>query len=376
MSIVVGGVRELWYRRTVQLATGSARCDGWALGPEALERVLPGTDGARVFAALQRPWRWQAGRPLLAARLGAELSEQGLALPTTLRTHSSSDGSRKLLLAMPRGGSVEVVHMPRAAGPERVTLCVSSQIGCALGCAFCATATLGLERQLTAGEIVGQVLLSLHAHGPRHPGELTLVFMGMGEPLHNLTHVAQAIFVLTHPRGLGLSPRRITVSTAGLVPQIALLAELPRRPLLAVSLNATTDALRSELMPVNRRYPLETLHAALVAYPCRPRERITVEYVLLAGVNDAPDDAARLADFCAGFPHQINLIPWNEHPGSRFRAPTEAELDAFLAALLRRRPALVTVRRSRGRDIEAACGQLARLSPRGESAAPRVTATA
>jgi 23S rRNA (adenine2503-C2)-methyltransferase len=130
-------------------------------------------------------------------------------------------------------------------------------------------------------------------------------------------------------------------------------------------LNATTNALRDELMPINRRYPLEALKAALIDFPARPRERITVEYVLLAGVNDGPDDAVRLADFCSGFPHHVNLIPFNEHPGSRFRAPTEAELDAFLAALLRRRRTLVTVRRSRGRDIDAACGQLARLVPRG-----------
>jgi 23S rRNA (adenine2503-C2)-methyltransferase len=373
VSIAIGGVGDLCYGRVVSITDASVRCDGWAFEPEALERVLPGVDGGRVFSALQRPWRWQAGRPLLAARVGADLLKQGLALPTVVRTRSSSDGSRKLLVAMPSGGSVEVVHMPRAVGAERTTLCVSSQIGCALGCAFCATATLGLERQLSAGEIVTQVLLALHAHGPRHPGELTLVFMGMGEPLHNLPNVAQAIRVLTHPRGLGLSPRRITVSTAGLVRELAALAELERRPLLAVSLNATTDELRSELMPINRRYPLETLRAALVAYPCRPRERITVEYVLLGGVNDGPGDAARLADFCAPFPHHVNVIPWNAHPGSRFRAPTEAELDAFVAALLRRRPTLVTVRRSRGRDIEAACGQLARLSPRTELVRPLIS---
>jgi 23S rRNA (adenine2503-C2)-methyltransferase len=269
------------------------------------------------------------------------------------------------VLAMPGGGVIEVVHMPRAVGHERVTLCVSSQVGCALGCAFCATATLGLERHLSAGELVAEVLVALRELGPRHPGELTLVFMGMGEPLHNLANVSQAIRVLTHPSGLGLSPRRITVSTAGLVPQIHALGRLERRPLLAVSLNATTNELRDELRPVNRRYPLEALQAALLAYPTRPRERITVEYVLLAGVNDGPDDAQRLADFCAGFSHHVNLIPFNEHPGSRFRAPSEAALDAFMAALFRRRRTLVTVRRSRGRDIDAACGQLARLVPRG-----------
>jgi 23S rRNA (adenine2503-C2)-methyltransferase len=348
----------------VRLTSPTGAGDAWGLAPRELSCALPGTTGARIFAALQRPWRWREGRPLLAGRLLAGLAPLGVELPVVARRHASEDGSQKLLLAMPGGGSIEVVHMPRAVGRERVTLCVSSQVGCALGCTFCATAALGLSRHLSAGEIVGEVLVALHALGPRHPGELTLVFMGMGEPLHNLANVAQAIAVLTEPSGLGLSPRRITVSTAGLVPQIEALGRLERRPLLAVSLNATTNELRSELMPVNRRYPLEALRSALCAYPCRPRERITVEYVLLAGINDGPDDAARLADFCAGFSHHVNVIPFNEHPGSRFRAPQEGELDAFVVALLRRRPTLVTVRRSRGRDIGAACGQLARLVPR------------
>lgn len=339
--------------------------DAWALTPGELDHALQGTAGARVFPALHRPWRWRDGRPLLAGRHVAALTQPGLGLPRVARSHTSADGSTKLLLEMPGGGSVEVVHMPRAVAHERVTLCVSSQVGCALGCTFCATAALGLERQLTAGEIVGEVLVALRDLGPRHPGDLTLVFMGMGEPLHNFVNVAQAISVLTHPSGLGLSPRRITVSTAGLVPRIETLAGLERRPLLAVSLNATTDELRSELMPINRRYPLERLHSALTLYPCRPRERITIEYVLLAGVNDSDDDAARLADFCVGFPHHVNLIPFNEHADSRFRAPQEARVDAFLRALVRRRPTLVTVRRSRGRDIDAACGQLARLVPLG-----------
>jgi len=356
----------------VPLASPAGASDAWGLDPRALERALPGTTGARIFGALQRPWRWREGRPLLAGRHLAGLAPLGLELPVVARCDASADGAQKLLLAMPAGGSVEVVHMTRAVGRERVTLCVSSQVGCALGCAFCATAALGLSRHLSAGEMVGEVLVALRALGPRHPGELTLVFMGMGEPLHNLANVAQAIAVLTEPSGLGLSPRRITVSTAGLVPQIEALGLLEQRPLLAVSLNATTNELRSELMPVNRRYPLERLRAVLCQYPCRARERITIEYVLLAGVNDTPDDAARLADFCAGFPHHVNLIPFNEHPGSRFRAPCDAELDAFVHALLRRRPTLVTVRRSRGRDIGAACGQLARLVPRSAGSGPAV----
>jgi 23S rRNA (adenine2503-C2)-methyltransferase len=243
-------------------------------------------------------------------------------------------------------------------GSGRVTLCISSQVGCAMGCGFCATASMGFQRQLSAGEIVAQVLRVLSELGPRHPSELTLVFMGMGEPLHNLPEVARAVALLCHPRGLGLSPKRITVSTSGLVPEIGEFAQLGARPLLALSLNATTDEVRRELMPIGRRYPLAQLRAALVGYPLRPRERITIEYVLLAGVNDSDEDAVRLSDFCQAFPHNINLIPYNEHPLAPFKAPSEMDVDRFAQALLGRRRALVTVRRSRGRDVQAACGQL------------------
>ena len=227
-----------------------------------------------------------------------------------------------------------------------------------MGCTFCATASMGFGRQLLAHEIVGQVLSAMHALGPRHPGNLTLVFMGMGEPLHNLPEVARALRVLCHPAGLGLSPRRITVSTSGLVPEIAELGALDPRPLLAISVNATTDEQRSALMPIGRRYPLAELRRALEQFPVRPRERITVEYVLLDGINDSPDDGRRLAAFCESFPHQINLIPFNEHRASEFRAPPEAVVDAFARAVLAERRCVLTVRRSRGREVGAACGQL------------------
>jgi 23S rRNA (adenine2503-C2)-methyltransferase len=227
-----------------------------------------------------------------------------------------------------------------------------------MGCGFCATASMGFIRHLSAGEIVAQILRVLAELGPRHPSELTLVFMGMGEPLHNLAQVSQAIRVLCSPRGLGLSPLRITVSTSGLVPELAELSRLEPRPLLALSLNATTDELRRELMPVGKRYPLGVLKQALLDYRLRPRERITVEYVLLQGVNDSVEDAQRLSDFCVGFPHNINLIPFNEHEHAPFRAPSEPDIDRFARALLSRRKALVTVRRSRGRDVGGACGQL------------------
>ena len=284
--------------------------------------------------------------------LSAALS---FAAPTLLSRNSAADGSTKLLVEMESGDRVEAVHMPRAG---RVTLCISSQVGCAMGCTFCATASMGFGRHLLAHEITGQVLATLHALGPRHPGDVTLVFMGMGEPLHNLPEVGRAITILCDPSGLGLSPKRITVSTSGLVPEIAELGQLQPRPLLAISVNATTDEQRSAFMPIGRRYPLAELRTALERFPLRARERITVEYVLLAGINDTTDDARRLANFCASFPHQINLIPFNEHSESEFRSPSEPVIDAFARAVLAERRTVLTVRRSRGRDVGAACGQL------------------
>lgn len=329
-----------------------------ALGllPEELE-ALGVPSAAATFAELQRPWRWQGGAPVLGKAARAAVDVLGCELPRIAARHGSADGSHKLLFEL-GSDRVEAVHMPRDVAGGRVTLCISSQVGCAMGCTFCATASMGFGRHLSAGEIVAQVVKATSELGPRHPSELTLVFMGMGEPLHNLPEVARAIRVLCEPRGLGLSPRRITVSTSGLVPEMAELGALRCRPLLAISLNATTDELRSELMPIGRRYPLASLRAALQRFPLRPRERITVEYVLLGGVNDGLDDARRLAEFCGGFSHHINLIPFNEHPLAPFRAPSEAEVDRFARALLDERRSIVTVRRSRGRDVQAACGQL------------------
>jgi 23S rRNA (adenine2503-C2)-methyltransferase len=339
----------------------AASSDVWALRPEELAAHGLGGSGQDLFGSLQRPWRWDDAGPRLSDRVRARLDALGSTLPLLESSHTSRDGSTKLLLSV-AGGAVEAVHMPREVGAgRRVTLCLSSQLGCALGCAFCATARMGLTRHLSAGEIVAEVLVVLRELGPRHPSQLTLVFMGMGEPLHNLRQVARALGVLCDPRGLGLPARRITVSTAGLVPQIERLAALPDRPLLAISLNATTDPLRQELMPIARRYPLSELRAVLERYPVRARERITVEYVLLAGVNDSVEDARRLSDFCAPFPHNINLIPFNAHPHAPFAAPSEATVEAFAGALLQRRSSLVTVRRSRGQDIQAACGQLVQL---------------
>jgi 23S rRNA (adenine2503-C2)-methyltransferase len=314
--------------------------------------------GSAAFSALQRPWTWDEHGPRLGAAKRQRLGARSLEPLAVVAEARSADGSVKLGLRT-GGAVVEAVHMPRAVRGGRVTLCVSSQVGCGMGCRFCATARMGFVRQLSAGEIVLQVLTSLHRLGPRHPGALTLVLMGMGEPLQNPVAVRKAIELLCHPLGLGLSPRRITLSTSGLVPEIAELSRWPTRPLLAVSLNATQNEQRAELMPVGRRHHLAVLREALQNYPLRRRERITLEYVLLAGVNDTADDARRLADFCVGIPHQLNLIPWNAHPGAPFTSPSDDAVDAFARSVLLHRRTLVTVRRSRARDVAGACGQLA-----------------
>lgn len=247
--------------------------------------------------------------------------------------------------------------MPRAVRNPRVTLCISSQVGCAMGCTFCHTGTMGLIRNLTAGEIVGQVLQIVRTLGPSETNRVTLVFMGMGEPLHNTREVLRAIEILCEPAGLGLAPSRITVSTSGLVPGIDELALASVRPSLALSLNATTDDARLRTMPITKRFPLSDLHAALSRFPLRPHEKITIEYVLLRGENDTVDDATRLAHFAAPFRHNVNVIPYNVYEGSAFSTPDEETIQRFVKTL-QDNGALATVRRSRGRDVAAACGQL------------------
>jgi len=281
-----------------------------------------------------------------------------LRLPQCVSRAQSNDGATKLLYQLNDGSTVETVHMPRKVKNPRTTLCISTQVGCAMGCVFCKTAEMGLQRNLTAGEIVGQVLASMLLLGTTDPHRISLVFMGMGEPLHNLEQVIRALQILTEPAGLGLSPSRITVSTSGLVPGIDALGKLENPPCLALSVNATTDAERAKLMPIGRAYSLEQLRAALVAYPLRPHQKITLEYVLLRGINDSSDDAVRLAAFSAGYRSVVNVIPWNAFDGGPFARPTDEELQVF-TRILHEHGALVTVRRSRGRDVGGACGQLA-----------------
>jgi 23S rRNA (adenine2503-C2)-methyltransferase len=333
----------------------------WALLPEELAALgCPGRP-EHAFYRLQRGRSWQGERPFLARHTLAWLDARAdLALPAILERHPSDDGATRLVLGLADGQRIEAVHMPRPGG-DRVTYCVSSQVGCALGCTFCATGAMGIVRNLTAGEIVGQVLALMLHLGPRRGDLLFLLFMGMGEPLHNLDHVHRAIRVLCHPQGAGLSARRITVSTAGLVPGIERLARLEPRPQLALSINATTDGARSLTMPVNRAWNLARLRRALDAWDLKRHERFLFEYVLLAGVNDGLEDADRLAAWLGDLRqrHNVNLIPMNEHAHSPFAEPPEPRLQAF-ARRLRERGCFVSVRRSRSRDVQGACGQLAR----------------
>ena len=286
----------------------------------------------------------------LRERLTARFVFPGLRVS---RVDSASDGTRKLLFRLHDDLAIESVLIP---DPPRLTLCVSSQAGCAMGCDFCATARLGLQRQLAAEEILAQVASAKKclAEGERLTN---IVFMGMGEPLHNYDAVVAAIRVLTAPWGFNVSSRRITVSTVGLVPQMErLMAETSVH--LAVSLTAATDAVRGRLVPVNRKYPIAALLEACGRLRIPQRQRITFEYVLLAGVNDRREDAEQLTRLLRGIRCKVNLIPFNPFPGSGYERPDDSVVEAFRDRLDRAH-VHATVRVSRGRDVAAACGQLA-----------------
>ena len=279
--------------------------------------------------------------------------------------NSADIGSMAAIGAPPSGRSdpgtsalarVEAVFMPSAG---RQTICISTQAGCAVDCHFCLTARLGLIRNLTAGEIAGQVLALLEEHRESLAPRTNVVLMGQGEPLLNFDAVMAAVRLMLDPNGMGLAARHVTLSTSGIVPGIARLGREKVRPRLAVSLNASHDEQRDAIMPINRKYPLRDLLAACREYPLRPWEQLTFEYVLLGGYNDAPEDARRVARLIAGLRAKVNLIPWN--PGALpYRAPEAARVEQFRNVLAEKGvPAFI--RYSRGGDISAACGQLALL---------------
>lgn len=272
---------------------------------------------------------------------------------TVAEVQKSVDGTVKLGLATADGLLIETVLIPMDTG--KFTQCISSQIGCALGCAVCMTGTMGLLRNLTAAEIVDQVRVAAREF-PDHEVR-NLVFMGMGEPLHNVDEVAAAVRIFQSDRGRALVPRRITVSTAGVIPGIRSVAR-EVEVLLAVSLNAPNQTIRENLMPIARKYPLDELMAALKAWPLPPRRRLTLEYVLVKGINDQPDHARELVRLISHLRCKINLIPFNPFPGTDLESPAEEDIQAFFN-ILHRKEVIVTVRKSRGQDIQAACGQLA-----------------
>ena len=328
-----------------------------------LERMFANM-GEKPFRARQL-MRWIYGRSVLDLQAMTDLSvalrtqladDTATSLPRVISREDASDGVIKWQLDAGQGQAIETVFIPEES---RGTLCVSSQVGCAMDCPFCATGRQGFNRNLSAAEIIGQVILARQWLADNSDATVTnVVFMGMGEPLANLRPVAQAADVLVDDLGFGLSRRRVTVSTSGLVPQMLKLAELTNVAL-AVSLHAPTDELRDVLVPINRRHPIAQLLAACWEYARLTHSKdVTFEYVMLAGVNDQPEHAQALARLLVNSPAKVNLIPFNAFPGSHYRCSSRADIDAFRQVLVD--VGIVTVtRKTRGDDIQAACGQLA-----------------
>lgn len=318
---------------------------------------LKGYRAGQIFA-----WIYQQHASRFAEMTNIAKSEReqlaavfAITAPEVLLVERSSDGTRKFLFALSDGHTIESVLIPEE---DRQTLCISSQVGCRQACRFCLTARSGFIRDLKAHEIADQVLgVSRILRGEGSRGITNIVLMGMGEPLANFGEVARALRIITSDRGMGISPRRVTVSTNGLVPEVGKLGASGLNVNLAVSLNAATDEVRDRIMPVNKRYPIRELLAACRRFPLEPRRRITFEYVLLRNVNDSPEDALRLAKLLRGIKCKVNLIPFNPFPGSDFQRPDDAAVRRFQKVLLDHHYT-APVRESRGRDISAACGQL------------------
>ncbi|HWP94506.1 MAG TPA: 23S rRNA (adenine(2503)-C(2))-methyltransferase RlmN [Gammaproteobacteria bacterium] len=305
----------------------------------------------------------------LRAKL-AEIAE--VRVPEIMSAHPSADGTRKWLLRMDESQGIETVFIP---DDDRGTLCISSQVGCALECSFCSTGRQGFNRNLTTAEIVGQVWLANRELGysPEEPRIITnVVLMGMGEPLANYANVVTALRVLMDDYGFGLSKRRVTLSTSGLVPAMDRLSE-EVDVALAVSLHAPNDALRDELVPINRKYPIAELMAACKRYVERqPHRHVLFEYVMLDGVNDSEMHARELVRLCSQLPCKVNLIPFNPFPGTQYRRSPDGTIARFRDVLMKK-GIMTTIRRTRGDDIDAACGQLAgRVSDRTRRQARRI----
>jgi 23S rRNA (adenine2503-C2)-methyltransferase len=335
----------------------------------------PAFRGAQIYHALYAEKKFDfAAMTNLPAALRERLAQEAkITLPEILRRYRSEDGTVRYVLGLRGAGedavkqgekpaTIETVFMPEE---KRQTICISTQAGCAVDCRFCLTATLGLVRNLTAGEIVGQVLVALadNRQALKPPfdtpqGKQTnIVLMGQGEPLLNYDAVMAALRILLDSEAVAISPKHATLSTSGIVPGIEKLVQEKVRPKLAISLNASSDEQRNQVMPINRKYPLEKLLAACRKYPLRPWEKLTFEYVLLGRFNDSPEDARRVVRLLSGLRAKVNLIPWN--PGDLpYERPDEGRIEEF-RRILSEKGVPVFVRYSRGQDVMAACGQLA-----------------
>jgi 23S rRNA (adenine2503-C2)-methyltransferase len=338
----------------------STRADIAELELPELEAALVAR-GAEPYHARQL-YRWIYKRGVTDFDLMTDLSralrrqvrdELSLSTPGIVGDERSTDGTRKFVLELADRRRIESVFIPDTPS---MTFCISTQVGCAMSCGFCLTGKMGLVRNLTAGEIAGQVRVLAAATGLLD-FPFNIVLMGMGEPLHNYDNTMKALRLLHAEPGLAVSPRRVTLSTVGIVPGLERLARETLMPNLAISLHATTDEQRTALVPPNRKYPLAEILDVCRQFPLKARSRITFEYVLLEGVNDTPEDARRLVRLLAGVRSKVNLIPLNPAPGIPYTRPSDARVDRF-AQILADRHITVSVRKSRGQDIRAACGQL------------------
>ncbi|OFW09598.1 MAG: 23S rRNA (adenine(2503)-C(2))-methyltransferase [Acidobacteria bacterium RIFCSPLOWO2_02_FULL_67_36] len=342
------------------------RTDVAEMDLQELEQALEASGYPRFRA--RQVFQWVHGRAVtdfaLMSDLGRELrvelsATMSVGTPKLVRRDQSEDGTAKFLLKLSDGKLIESVYIPETPGH---TFCISTQVGCAMKCAFCLTGKMGIDRNLTAGEIAGQVRVlarELDLLGTR----FNIVLMGMGEPLHNYENTMKALRILADERGMGISPRRITLSTVGVLPALERLASEPLMPNLAISLHSTTEDQRDMLVPINRKYGLKELLDACRRFPLKRRERITFEYVMLRGVNDSDADARRLVRLLHGIKGKVNLLPLNEAAGIPFERPTDERVNQF-ARILADHGVTVSVRKSRGRDIRAACGQLITESTR------------
>ncbi len=299
----------------------------------------------------------------LSKELRARLAKHFvIALPRIAAKTHSQDGSVKYLFELGNGSQVESVWMP---DESRTTLCISSQVGCRLACSFCLTATLGLKNNLTAGDIIGQVL-AVNDDLPEENQVTNVVMMGMGEPLDNYEEVCEALRLLVSPHAMRISNRKVTLSTAGLVDRIQQFAGEDIHVNLAISLNATEDATRDQIMPINKKYPIKNLMECLKKYPLKPTRRITFEYVLLKGINDSDEDAVRLGKLLSQVRCKINLIPFNGFEGSLYQPPSEERIKSFQNYLIQKKFSTF-IRNNRGTDILGACGQLAAQAMTGST---------